>query len=71
MVARISVVVARIGAAVMVQLALERAQAPVQKKTGKPVMFRSHVTRKKKTGSEVVKKNDEEAELEAFLNRVS
>ena len=54
-----------------VQRSLERAQAPVQKKTGKPVMFRSHVTRKKKTGSEVVKKNDEEAELEAFLNRVS
>lgn len=43
----------------------------MQKKTGKPVMFRSHVTKKKKAGSEVVKKNDEEAELEAFLQRVA
>ena len=54
-----------------VQRSLERAQAPVMKKTGKPVMFRSHVVRKKKVGSHNVKKNDEEAELEAFLARVS
>jgi len=53
-----------------VQRSLERAQAPVMKKTGKPVMFRSHVVRKKKVGSHNVKKNDEEAELEAFLARV-
>ena len=33
-------------------------------------MFRSHVVRKKKVGSHNVKKNDEEAELEAFLARV-
>ena len=54
-----------------VQRSLERAQAPVMKKTGKPVMFRSHVVRKKKVGSHNVKKNDEETELEAFLTRVS
>ncbi|QDZ25580.1 hypothetical protein A3770_18p80980 [Chloropicon primus] len=53
-----------------VQRSLERAQAPVMKKTGKPVMFRSHVVKKKVVGSKNVKKNDEEAELEAFLGRV-
>ena len=44
----------------------ERAQAPVHKKTGKPLMFRSAPTRKKKV-TETVQKNDEETQLEAFL----
>ena len=49
-----------------VRRALERAQAPVHKKTGKPLMFRSAPTRKKKV-TETVQKNDEETQLEAFL----
>ena len=48
--------------------ALERAQAPVHKKTGKPVMFRSAPIRKKKV-TEAVKKDTEEAQLDAFMNR--
>lgn len=48
--------------------ALERASAPVFKKTGKPVMQRSQPLKKK---VEVKKddKADEEAELEAYLAR--
>ena len=48
--------------------ALERAQAPVHKKTGKPVMFRSAPIRKKKV-TEAVQKDTEEAQLDAFMNR--
>ncbi|KAK9824216.1 hypothetical protein WJX72_008592 [[Myrmecia] bisecta] len=49
-----------------VKRALERAAAPVFKKTGKPVMFRSQPLRKKVV-VEVDRNNDEEAELEEFL----
>ena len=48
--------------------ALERAQAPVHKKTGKPVMFRSAPIRKKKV-TEAVQKDTEEAQLDAYMNR--
>lgn len=50
-----------------VKRALERAQAPIQKKTGKPVMFRSELPKKVKKVT-TIRKNDEEAELEAFIN---
>eukprot|EP00898_Chlorokybus_atmophyticus_P006120 jgi/Chlat1/6509/Chrsp45S00472 len=55
-----------------VQRSLERAQAPVHKKTGKPVMFRSEPPRqnkKKADGEGAKKKTDEEEELAAFLAR--
>ena len=53
-----------------VQRALERAQAPVHKKTGKPVMTRSQpLSRKKKNADAGPKKTDEEEELQAFLER--
>jgi hypothetical protein len=49
-----------------VKRALERAAAPVFKKSGKPVMFRSELVAKK---VEEVKEADDgdEAELQAFL----
>jgi hypothetical protein len=53
-----------------VQRSLERAQAPVHKKTGKPVMFRSQMlTEKKVTDDQGVRKTDEDQELAAFLAR--
>ena len=50
------------------QKALARAAAPVFKKVGKPVMFRSQPVRKRK---EVVvdDRDDSEVELELFLAR--
>jgi hypothetical protein len=48
--------------------ALERAQAPIHKKTGKTLMPRSQPIRKKKVQEEH-KLNDEEVELQAFLAR--
>mmetsp|Transcript_586 Transcript_586/g.698 ORF Transcript_586/g.698 Transcript_586/m.698 type:complete len:612 (+) Transcript_586:184-2019(+) len=53
-----------------VQRSLERAQAPVHKKQGKPVMYRSQPPqRKKKDQDNGPKKSDEEEELQAFLQR--
>ena len=53
-----------------IKRSLERAQAPVHKKTGKPVMFRSlPPQRKKRDAQQGVKKSDEEEELAAFLAR--
>lgn len=49
-----------------VKRALERAQAPIPKKTGKPTMFRSSLPKKVKKVT-AVRKNDEEAELEAYI----
>ena len=54
------------------QRALERARAPAHKKTGKPVMFRSRLVKKKSTDEEQAKANTTDAadkELEEFLNR--
>lgn len=48
--------------------ALERAQAPIHKKTGKMLMPRSQPIRKKKVQEEN-KLNHEEVELQAFLAR--
>ncbi|KAJ3081675.1 Cilia- and flagella-associated protein 100, partial [Quaeritorhiza haematococci] len=42
-----------------VQRALERARAPVKKKTGKPVVFRSAIPQKKKKKEEDTKKKEE------------
>ena len=47
--------------------ALERARAPAFKKVGKPVMARSQPPRKREV-VQVDSRNDEEAELEAYLN---
>lgn len=49
-----------------VKRALERAAAPVFKKHGKPVMFRSQPVKKKIVVQED-SRNDEDAELDAFL----
>jgi hypothetical protein len=43
-----------------VQRALERAKAPVKKKTGKPIFFRSAPPPKKKKETEGTKKKEEE-----------
>ena len=48
--------------------ALERAAAPVFKKTGRPIMFRSLPARKAKP-VKVEQRDDEEIELETFLAR--
>lgn len=48
---------------------MERAAAPVFKKTGKPVMYRSQILRKKKIEVVDKKRGDDELELEAFLAR--
>lgn len=50
------------------QRALERASAPVFKRTGKPVMTRSQPLKKKEVVL-VDNRNDDEAELEAYLAR--
>jgi len=53
-----------------VQRSLERAQAPVHKKQGKPLMFRSTPpTRKKKEEDTGPKQTDEEQELATYLVR--
>jgi len=53
-----------------VQRSLERAQAPVHKKQGKPLMFRSAPPQTKKQDDDTgPKKTDEEEELAAFLVR--
>ncbi|KAJ3417141.1 Coiled-coil domain-containing protein 38 [Chytridiales sp. JEL 0842] len=49
-----------------VQRALERARAPVKKKTGKPVVFRSAPPQKKKKKEEITKKK-EEGDLEYYF----
>ncbi|KAI8853068.1 hypothetical protein BC829DRAFT_430335 [Chytridium lagenaria] len=49
-----------------VQRALERARAPVKKKTGKPVLFRSAPPQKKKKKEEFTKKKEEE-DLEYYF----
>ncbi|GMH41880.1 hypothetical protein BSKO_09790 [Bryopsis sp. KO-2023] len=49
-----------------VKRALERAAAPVFKKIGKPVMFRSRPVKKKVVVKEE-NRNDDDAELDAFL----
>ena len=47
-----------------VQRALERAKAPVKKKTGKPLVFRSAPPqRKKKQRSDIKKKEEEDLEF--------
>ena len=54
------------------QRALERARAPAHKKTGKPVMFRSRLVKKKPMDEEQAKANAADAadkELEEFLSR--
>ena len=48
--------------------ALARAAAPVFRRVGKPVMFRSAAVRKAKVVA-VDTRDDEELELEAFLAR--
>ncbi|KAJ3196675.1 Coiled-coil domain-containing protein 38 [Irineochytrium annulatum] len=50
-----------------VQRALERARAPVKKKTGKPVVFRSAPPQKKKPKEEFTKKKEEE-DLEYYFS---
>ena len=51
-----------------VKRSLERAQAPVHKKLGKPVMFRSRpLQRKKRTDDSADKKTGEEEELQQWL----
>ncbi|KAJ3104061.1 Cilia- and flagella-associated protein 100 [Physocladia obscura] len=45
-----------------VQIALERAKAPVKKKVGKPVVFRSAPPQKKKKKEETKKKEEEDVE---------
>ena len=50
------------------QRALERASAPVFKKNGKPLMFRSQPLKKKAVVKED-DRNDDETELEAYLAR--
>ncbi len=50
------------------QRALERASAPVFKRAGKPVMARSQPLKKKEVIQED-NRNDDEAELEAYLAR--
>eukprot|EP00899_Mesostigma_viride_P027760 jgi/Mesvir1/8169/Mv12474-RA.2 len=54
-----------------VQRSLERAQAPVHKRTGKTLMFRSQPLNRKKDENkdQGPKKTDEEEELAAFLAR--
>ena len=52
------------------QRALERASAPVFKRTGKPVMARSQPLKKKEVIQED-NRNDDEAELEAYLGRLT
>ncbi|KAH7429117.1 hypothetical protein KP509_09G031700 [Ceratopteris richardii] len=47
---------------------LERAHAPIPRKTGKPIMFRSHLFKKKKRQVTEVK-TDEDKELIEFLER--
>ncbi|MCO5597398.1 hypothetical protein L7F22_051474 [Adiantum nelumboides] len=47
---------------------LERAHAPIPRKTGKPVMFRSRLSKKKKMQVTEVK-TDEDKELTEFLER--
>ena len=49
-----------------VKRALERAAAPVFKKTGKPVMFRSQPPRKK-TVQVLAENQDDDTELQQFL----
>ena len=51
-----------------VSKALERAAAPVYRKVGKPVMFRSQPVRKAKV-VKVDDRDEEEIELEIFLAR--
>ncbi|KAI9351284.1 hypothetical protein BDR26DRAFT_907396 [Obelidium mucronatum] len=50
-----------------VQVALERAKAPVKKKVGKPVVFRSAPPQKKKKKEEFTKKKEEE-DLEYYFS---
>ncbi|KAJ3072962.1 Coiled-coil domain-containing protein 38 [Podochytrium sp. JEL0797] len=50
-----------------VQIALERAKAPVKKKVGKPVVFRSAPPQKKKKKEEFTKKKEEE-DLEYYFS---
>jgi hypothetical protein len=52
-----------------VKRALERAAAPVFKKAGKPVMFRSRLFKKESVSSEQQQQQDDDDELEAFLAR--
>lgn len=49
-----------------VKRALERAAAPVFKKTGKPVMFRSQPTHKK-TVQVLTENEDDDSDLQQFL----
>ena len=49
-----------------VQRALERAKAPVKKKTGKPLVFRSAPPQRKKRQNNETKKKEEE-DLEFYL----
>ena len=51
-----------------VKRSLERAQAPVHNKLGKPVMFRSRpLQRKKRSDDSIDKKTGEEEELQNWL----
>ena len=52
-----------------VRRALERAAAPVFKKTGKPVMARSRQAGPRRVAAAVVR-SDTDAELDAYLARV-
>lgn len=52
-----------------VRRALERAAAPVFKKTGKPVMARSRQAGHRRVAAAVVR-SDADTELDAFLARV-
>lgn len=51
-----------------VQRALERAAAPVFRKTGKPLMLRSQPPKRKQV-VKITEQDAEEAELAAFLAR--
>lgn len=53
-----------------IQRALERAQAPVHKKKGKPVMFRSPPLRRKQKKEDKPQGDAEEEELQAFLQNI-
>ncbi len=51
-----------------IQRSIRRSQLPVKQRTGKPVMFRSHlVTRKKKTQEHDEKQEDKEDTVEYYL----
>ena len=52
-----------------IQRSIKRSQEPVKRRTGKPVMFRSHlIVRKKVTQEEEKNKEDDDDDLNYYLN---